>query len=681
MLAAETNASTSVEWNAHVLRHLHTNFSAVGVNSLPSVVAAGHAAYFEYQAQLQRDLVPSRTWKVVVPHGLAAAAGTQAEDNTQASLGQQLAPLVPLSPPSPGRDPAARPPSVQRSAMPKGAHFAEVVNGHGMLFLDTRYARSLIEGLKPGRPDLAAGDPAAQLAHQVQGADEEMEPLVLPTSHKRLNESVWSKSQLALLSSRQLQWAAEQLRKWEHDPLIGNVLVFTQVPLVFFSRLAAQITDIAEHDKYPGHPRLQASTDALLAALASSSKVRFALAGDVHVFSHSSVILRKPVALPPSRGVAAEAKVEVGADGGFNSVEEPPLDEWDHPSTGSQHASQRSRANDDGVFSWTGVLSDPVGQIQRLLADSSVDAAIGGGGSADTDGPDFEHSQVITQLVASGFTYFSSTTVRPKIASFFSIPLYWGGVNTADKQLRWHSVFEGNNYIVLSLRAGGQGKCSADVQAASAWDTAHASRGGARAVLGSLFRRDTYATWRRLHGCHRQNPLMLSNDPQHTGSPLFSEGQNTADAEAYWAQAKGVPPLPPATGAMAVIESLGRWLTAGDDMWDAERDTAVFPGRDLNPSAELFDWYWYDGGRVEVQDKCMPLEWRAELRPLPHKAAARFVHWLFDRAWGVIVAPLLAVLLLVLWGGILATRIVLRLCCGVPCGCCCFDGCRKSAAY
>ena len=674
MLAAHTNASTSAEWNAHVLRHLHTNYSAVGVNSLPSVVAAGHAAYFEYQAQLQRDLVPSRTWNIVVPNDLAAAAAAAPEAGG-ASIGQQVAPLVPLQPPSPGRTGSTVPPAVQRSAMPKGAQFAQVVNGHGMLFLDTRYARSLIEGLQPGRPDMTAGNPSAQLAQQEQ--DDE-EPLVLPTSHNRLNESVWSKTQLALLSSDQLQWAARQLQAWEADPLVGNILVFTQVPLVFFSRLAAQITDVAEHDKYPGHPRLQASTDALLHALASSSKVRFALAGDVHVFAHSSVILRKPHDSAAGSDVpaAAASGIEVDAQGGLHMKNDPPLDGWDEARGAKQPS--RTHSTPSKLFTWTGLLADPVGQIQRLFADGSVDSTASGMEHADEEQPDFEHAQVITQLVSSGFTYFSSTTVRPKIASFFSIPLYWGGVDTPNKRLRWHSVFEGNNYVVLSLRAGGRGKCSSDVQAAARWDAAHSPRGGAQAVLGSLFRRDTYATWRRLHGCHRQNPLMLSNDPLHTGSPLYSEGQDSGDAEAYWAAAEGQAPLPPPSGVMAVIEPLGRWLTAGDDMWNTGEDAAVFTGRDLNPSAELFDWYWYDGGRVQAQDKCMPLEWRAELRPLPHKAAARFVHWLFDRAWGVIMAPLVLLVLALVWLLTIAVRTALWACCGLPCGCCCCDQCRKA---
>ncbi len=108
MLAAHTNASTSEAWNAHVLRHLHTNFSAVGVNALPAVVAAGHAAYFEYQAQLQRDLVPSRTWRLAVPNELAVAARDSASPDK--ALGQQVAPLVPLEPPSTGRRPDAPPP-------------------------------------------------------------------------------------------------------------------------------------------------------------------------------------------------------------------------------------------------------------------------------------------------------------------------------------------------------------------------------------------------------------------------------------------------------------------------------------------------------------------------------------------------------------------------------------------
>ncbi len=523
------------------------------------------------------------------------------------------------------------------------------------------------------------GQPSSQLSTE-PATDDDTAPLVLPTSHQRLNESVWSKSQLALLSSKQLQWAAQQLRTWEEDDTIGNVMVFTQVPLVFFSRLAALITDVAEHDKYPGHPRLKASTDALLMALAASTKVRFALAGDVHVFSHSSVILRKPRDLVAARG-AAPVALEVNAEGGVAEPQDPPLDEWDQPSDGELHTTAPQSTAVLDSFSWTGLMADPVGQIQRLWSAGSVEDAALHTAHAHEEQPNFENGRVITQLVASGFTYFSSTTVRPKIASFFSIPLYWGGVDTPDKRLRWHSVFEGNNYIVMTLRAGGRGKCSSDVSAAQAWDAAHRQRGGAKAVLGSLFRKDTYATWRRLHGCHRQNPLMLSNDPEHTGSPMFSEGQNTADPEAYWASMQGPPAKPAPTGVMALLEPLGRWLTASDDMWDPERDQAVFTQRQLNPEAELFDWYWYDGGRVQVQDKCSPLEWRAELRPLPHKAAARFVHWLFDRAWGVIMAPLVVLLAAVLWCLTVVLRILASLCCGFPCGCCCWDGCSRRKSF
>lgn len=613
MRAAYTNATTDAEWHALALRHLKTNFTSAGVNSLPDIVVAGHTAYLEYQMQLHRDLTPSRTWTLQVPTGLAAGAVADVEAGGEApsSTPQQATPLVQLQPRGSGhRSPEAAadisgpvPADVNRAAMPRGVHFARQFNGYGLLFLDTRYARSLMEGLKLGVGDSAGQAPEAQVG-------------AVPSAEVRLLESVWSDDALALLTSRQLQWAGETLGGWEADDSIGSVMVFSQVPLVFFSALSAMITDLVERDLYPGHPRLQHSTAQLLDLLARSDKVTHALAGDVHVFSHSSIVLRRPDPRPAADTPGAE-----DWDGqGFESDQQP-------PASGLQ-----------AVQEWWRPPFPPARQ-----------------------------RRVITQLVSSGFTYHSSTSIRPHIGAFFSVPLYWGGNFNAQLQHYWHSVYQGNNYLVLTLRWGGESACDPDEVAEAQGVWAKLPRGGASAAMGHMFHKDTYSAWRRLHGSPRRNPVVLSNDPAHTGDATLSEGQGESDPARYWRSKVGPSPAPGPSTLLHLAEVLGRWLTA-DDWYDAKTDAAVDKGRTYPPQTPLYDWMWYDGARVEFEERCSPVSWRAELRPLPHVGMARLTHWLFDRALWFVASLMLLPFVVVLCAVPLVVFLLERLitCCLCP---------------
>ncbi|EGD80977.1 hypothetical protein PTSG_01559 [Salpingoeca rosetta] len=97
-----------------------------------------------------------------------------------------------------------------------------------------------------------------------------------------------------LVGTGQLARFTSTIEAWRQDKDVSNILVLTNLPLMYPNTFMADIVEVVEHDLYPNHRSYHASEDALLSPLFRAAREKHVTiaAGDLHMTASMTMCQR-----------------------------------------------------------------------------------------------------------------------------------------------------------------------------------------------------------------------------------------------------------------------------------------------------------------------------------------------------------------------------------------------------
>ncbi len=245
------------------------------------IALAGYIAFAEYQLQTQRDI-----------SGL---------DETQPRTLYVTVGSTPASTP-------ASIPEADAGAAPEALSTAEADSVFNSSLLDAEIFRHVTDTYNLTGTGEAAAEftmaPETALAPSETSHSFQLGTtayLLMDSRIPRLFASDPNGDEHPILSNATLLAVLRELRAFEQDSAVSEVVVAASIPLVWMDEVFAQLANFWEKERYTAHPVEQAGFVALLELLAASSKTHLLVGGDVHVQAQSwacrssSVLMDTPV--------------------------------------------------------------------------------------------------------------------------------------------------------------------------------------------------------------------------------------------------------------------------------------------------------------------------------------------------------------------------------------------------
>ncbi|KAA0172946.1 hypothetical protein FNF27_05583 [Cafeteria roenbergensis] len=245
------------------------------------IALAGYIAFAEYQLQTQRDI-----------SGL---------DETQPRTLYVTVGSTPASTP-------ASIPEADAGAAPEALSTAEADSVFNSSLLDAEIFRHVTDTYNLTGTGEAAAEftmaPETALAPSETSHSFQLGTtayLLMDSRIPRLFASDPNGDEHPILSNATLLAVLRELRAFEQDSAVSEVVVAASIPLVWMDEMFAQLANFWEKERYTAHPVEQAGFVALLELLAASSKTHLLVGGDVHVQAQSwacrssSVLMDTPV--------------------------------------------------------------------------------------------------------------------------------------------------------------------------------------------------------------------------------------------------------------------------------------------------------------------------------------------------------------------------------------------------